>query len=142
MKSARTLITIYLLFAAVSLFAQTEQQWLMKIHIPYNFTVADEPMPAGVYNIYTVTSQGLVRITNVDGKHTAIVNTLMHYANSAAPAAHLVFDQYGSEYFLTQIWSGGEDVSRNPKPSKRAAELAKAGVVLQAASLTASKSGR
>jgi hypothetical protein len=142
MKRARTLITICLLFTAAALFAQTEQQWLMKVHIPYNFTVADHSMPAGMYNIYTVTSQGLVRITNVDGKHTAIVNTRTKYANSAAPAAHLVFDQYGSEYFLAQIWTGGEDFSRNPTPGKRAAELASAGVVLQAASLPASKSGR
>src|SRR5271167_4856367 len=107
MKSARTLITICLLLTAATLFAQTEQQWLMKVHVPYSFTVANQPMPAGIYNIYTITTQGLVRITNVDGKHTAIVNTLMSYANSAAPAAHLVFDQYGDEYFLAQIWSGG-----------------------------------
>jgi len=142
MKSARTLITICLLFTAATLFAQTEQQWLMKVHIPNNFTVANQPMPAGIYNIYTVTTQGLVRITNVDGKHTAIVNTLMSYANSAAPTAHLVFDQYGSEYFLTQIWSGGEDVSRNPTPSKKALELARAGAELHAANIPASTSGR
>ncbi len=142
MKSTRTLITIALLFTAATLFAQSDSQWLMKVHIPYNFTVADHSMPAGIYNIYTVTSQGMVRITNVDGKHTAIVNTLANYASSASPAAHLVFDQYGDEYFLAQIWSGGEDVSRNPTPSKREAQLASAGVVLQAASLPASKSGR
>jgi hypothetical protein len=72
MKSARTLITICLLLTAATLFAQTEQQWLMKVHIPYNFTVADQPMPAGIYNIYTVTSQRVIRITNVDGKHTLL----------------------------------------------------------------------
>ena len=122
MKSARNLIAICLLFTAVTLFAQTEQQWLMKVHIPYNFTVADQAMPAGIYNIYTVTTQGMVRITNVDGKHSAIVTTLANYVSTAASASHLVFDQYGDEYFLAQIWSGGEDVSRNPKPSKRAVQ--------------------
>ena len=142
MKSARNLITICLLFTAVTLFAQTEQQWLMKVHIPYNFTVADQPMPAGIYNIYTVTTQGMVRITNVDGKHSAIVNTLANYVSTAASASHLVFDQYGDEYFLAQIWSGGEDVSRNPKPSKRAVQLAQSGAAMQATLLRAATSGR
>ena len=142
MKSARNLITICLLFTAVTLFAQTEQQWLMKVHIPYTFTVADQIMPAGIYNIYTVTTQGMVRITNVDGKHSAIVNTLANYVSTAASASHLVFDQYGDEYFLAQIWSGGEDVSRNPKPSKRAAQLAQSGAAMQATLLRAATSGR
>jgi hypothetical protein len=105
MKSARNLITFCLLFTAATLFAQTDSQWLMKVHIPYSFTVANQPMPAGIYNFYTVGSQRVVRITNVDGKHTATVSTLLNYSNSAASAAHLVFDEYGSEYFLSQIWS-------------------------------------
>jgi hypothetical protein len=142
MKSARNLITICLLFTAATLFAQTESQWLMKVHIPYSFTVANQPMPAGIYNFYTVGSQRVVRITNVDGKHTATVSTLLNYSNSAASAAHLVFDEYGSEYFLSQIWSGGDDLSRNPTPSKRARELAGAGAELHTATIPVSTSGR
>ncbi len=84
----------------------------------------------------------MVRITNVDGKHSAIVNTLANYESTAASASHLVFDQYGDEYFLAQIWSGGEDVSRNLKPSKRAVQLAQSGAAMQATLLRAATSGR
>ena len=127
MKSARTLITICLLFAAATLFAQSESQWLMKVHVPYDFSVADQAFPAGVYNIYTVTAARIVRITSVDGKHTAIVSTLLNYNGASAPNARLVFKQFGSEYFLAEIWSGGEDLSSNPPLGKKAMEIASSG---------------
>lgn len=114
----------------------------MKIHIPYDFTVANQNLPSGIYNVYTVGNQRVIRIANLDGKHTVIVSTLLNYSNSAASAAHLVFDQYGSEYFLAQIWVGGEDLSRNPTPSKKALELARAGAELHTATISASTSGR
>ena len=137
MKRVRILITIYVLLTAATVFAQSESHWLMKVHIPFSFTVADQTLPAGIYNIYTVTQSRGVRITNVDGKHTTIVGTVFNYAKSASPAARLVFNQYGSEYFLAQIWSAGEDLSRNPPPGKKAAELAKAGAVIQTSTVMA-----
>jgi hypothetical protein len=142
MKSVRTLLTICLLFTAATLFAQSESQWLMKVHVPYNFTVTNQPMPAGIYNIYTVTSQRVIRITNVDGKHTANVNTLLNYSGSASPNSRLAFTQFGSEYFLTQIWFGGDDLSRNPSPGKKAKELASAGALSQTATTVALSKSR
>jgi hypothetical protein len=142
MKSVRTLLTICLLFTAATLFAQSESQWLMKVHVPYNFTVADQNLPAGIYNVYTVGNQRLIRITKVDGKHTAMVNTLLNYSDSASPNSHLVFTQFGSEYFLTQIWSGGDDLSRNPQPGKKAKELASAGALSQMTTIVALSKGR
>lgn len=137
MKTARTLITICLLLTAATLFAQSEGHWLMKVHIPYAFSVADQPMPAGIYNIYTVTAARVIRITNVDGRHSVMINTVLNYTGSAAPTTGLVFTQFGNEYFLTQIRSAGDDVTRNPPLGKRLAELAKALVPSQTTTLTA-----
>jgi hypothetical protein len=142
MKSVRTLLTICLLFTAATLFAQSESQWLMKVHIPYGFTVADQNLPAGIYNFYTVGNQRLVRITNVDGKHAAMVNTLLNYSGSASPNSHLVFTQFGSEYFLTRIRSGGDDLSRNPSPGKKEKELASAGALSQTTTTVAFSNSR
>jgi hypothetical protein len=137
MKTARTLLTICLSLTATTLFAQSETQWLMKVHVPYSFSVADQTFPAGVYNIYSVTAARMIRITGVDGKHTTIVNTLTNYTGKGASTSHLVFAQYGSEYFLTEIWSGGEDVSRNPPLGKKAVELASSGATPQTTTLIA-----
>ncbi len=127
MKSARTLITICLLFTAATLFAQSESQRLMKITVPFAFAVENNSLPAGEYLVLTVTPERSIRIVSTDGKHSAIVNTLPNYAKSPSESSRLVFHKYGDEYFLTQVWTGGQNVSRNPLSSKRAMEIASSG---------------
>jgi len=127
MKSARTLITIWLLFTAATLFAQTESQRLMKVNIPFAFSVEDHSMPAGEYLVLTVTPERSIRIVSADGKHSATVNTLPNYAKSPSETSRLVFHNYGDEYFLSQVWTAGQNVARNPLSSKRAMEIASSG---------------
>ena len=127
MKSARTLITICLLFTAATLFAQTESQRLMKVNVPFTFAVEDHFLPAGEYLVLTVTPERSIRIVSADGKHSAIVNTLPNYAKSPSTRSRLVFHKYGNEYFLAQVWTGGQNVARNPLSSKRAMEIASSG---------------
>jgi len=127
MKSARTLITIWLLFTAATLFAQTESQRLMKVNIPFAFSVEDHSMPAGECLVLTVTPERSIRIVSADGKHSATVNTLPNYAKSPSETSRLVFHNYGDEYFLSQVWTAGQNVARNPLSSKRAMEIASSG---------------
>ena len=127
MKSARTLITICLMFTAAALFAQTESQRLMKVNVPFAFSVEDHSLPAGEYLVLTVTPERSIRIVSADGKHTAIVNTLPDYAKSPSENSRMVFHRYGNEYFLAQVWTGGQNVARNPISSKRAMEIASSG---------------
>ena len=125
MKSARTLITICLLFTAATLLAQTTpSQRLMKVNIPFAFAVEDHSLPAGEYLVLTVTPERSIRIVSADGKHSAIVNTLPNYAKSPSETSRLVFHGYGNEYFLAQVWTAGQNVARNPLSSKRAMEIA------------------
>jgi hypothetical protein len=127
MKSVRTLITICLLFTAATLFAQTESQRLMKVNIPFAFGVEDHSLPPGEYLVLTVTPERSIRIVSADGKHSAIVNTLPNYAKSPSETSRLVFHKYGTEYFLSQVWTGGQNVARNPLSGKRAMEIASSG---------------
>ena len=128
MKSARTLITIVLLFTAVTLFAQTtETQRLMTVNIPFAFAVADHSLPAGQYLVLTVTPERSIRIVSTDGKHSAIVNDLPNYGSAPSPDSRLVFHKYGDEYFLAQVWTAGQNVARSPLSSKRAMEIASSG---------------
>ena len=58
MKSLRSQITICLLFtaAAITLSAQTTpSQRLMKVNVPFAFSVEDRSLPAGEYLVLTVT---------------------------------------------------------------------------------------
>jgi hypothetical protein len=40
-----------------------------------------------------------------------------------------VFHKYGSEYFLAQVWTAGQNVARNPLSSKKAMEIASSGAL-------------
>jgi hypothetical protein len=127
MKTTRTLITIVLLFTAATLFAQIESRPLMKVNVPFSFTVDNQTLPAGVYFVKTVTPEHSILLVSADRKHSTIVNDLPNYAMSPSADSRLVFNKYGGEYFLTQVWAKGENVARNPYISKRAIELAQSG---------------
>ena len=129
MKSLRSQITICLLFtaAAITVSAQTTNQRLMKVHIPFAFSVENHSLPEGEYRIFTVTPERSIRIVSSDGKDSVIVNTLPNYANSPSENSRLVFHRYGDEYSLTQVWAAGQDVARNPLSTKRAMEIASSG---------------
>ena len=114
MKSARTLITICLLFTAATIFAQTTpSQRLMKVSVPFAFAVENHSLPAGEYLVLTVTPERSIRIASVDGKHSAMVNTLPNYAKTPSANSRLVFHKYRDEYFLAQVWTAPERGSRS-----------------------------
>ena len=128
MKTARTLITICLLFTAASGFAQMRSnQQLMKVNISFAFGVQDQSLPAGQYLVFTVTPERSIRLTSTDGKHSAIVNDLPNHASEPSPNSRLVFRRFGEEYFLTQVWVVGQNLARNPLESKKAMERASTG---------------
>lgn len=143
MKGSRTLITICLLFTAASLFAQTTpSQRLMKVNVPFAFAVENHSLPAGEYIVLTVTPERSIRIVSADGKHSAIVNTLPNYASTPSQNSRLVFHKYGDEYFLAQVWTGGQNVARSPMSSKRAMEIASSGGVPETRTIIALAQGR
>ena len=51
----------------------------MKVNVPFSFGVEGHSLPAGEYLVLTVTPERSIRITSIDGKHSAIVNTLPNY---------------------------------------------------------------
>jgi len=74
-----------------------------------------------------VTPERMIRIVSVDGKHSAVANTLPNYAGQPSANSRLVFHRYGAESFLAQVWTVGQNVARNPLSSKLAMEIASSG---------------
>jgi hypothetical protein len=130
MTSARTLITICLMLSAATLFAQlTPSERLMKVNVPFAFGVEDRSLPPGEYTVFTVTPERSIRLVSADGKHSVVINTLPNYANEPSTNSRLVFHKYGSEYFLAQVWTAGQNVARNPLSSKKSMEIASSGAL-------------
>jgi hypothetical protein len=142
MKSAGTVITICLLLIASTLFAQSEDQRLMKVNVPFSFGVEDVSLPAGEYIIFTATPGRTIRIVSADGKYSAVIDTLLNRAEKPANKSRLVFHKYGNEYFLAEVWTAGQNESRNPLSGKRAMELASSGSRPQTTTVIALPAGR
>lgn len=75
----------------------------LKANVPFAFTVADKPLPAGEYTI-TAPDNGIVRLQNAKLHSMATVAVGRSYTDPSKKNL-LVFAKYGNQYFLRQILS-------------------------------------
>ena len=78
---------------------------LATVNIPFAFRMGNQTMPAGMYRIDLV-SNHVVKLRGPD--HT-VGSVAMHSATKllASDTGIIVFDRYGENYFLRQIWTAG-----------------------------------
>ena len=81
---------------------------VLHANIPFAFSVGDKWLPAGEYQIETVTtgSGTLQLIRRSSGGANVFLSTIALEAHNGNSKAELVFHRYGSEYFLSRIWNG------------------------------------
>ena len=96
------ILGIFLGFAVASVHAQEPSQ--VKVNIPFAFSVGKTTLQGGVYSIKRMSSNN-VTLRIEDGKSSVIVNAPVTH-NSSDPEAveRLVFNRYGEQYVLSQIW--------------------------------------
>ncbi len=102
------LAAVFALVVLVSSLSQAQmpiKQLMMRAHIPFAFIAGGVHLPAGDYIVYHPGDPYLVVIERADGKARG-----MEYIHPAATDANasntkLVFNQYGKQYFLAQVWT-------------------------------------
>ena len=93
--------------------------------IPFAFYVGDTQLPAGSYVIKAVNASAS-RISGTSSESLSVAFIPNQIRNpSQQPAAKLVFNLYGSDYFLSEIWTGDGSTGMAVQKSKREVELAK-----------------
>jgi hypothetical protein len=97
------------------------------VEIPFQFHVGDSILPAGSYTASTnIASGAVVGLRSSDGKSSVlVVSNAVHSATGPTHPA-LIFNRYGDEYFLSQVWTGTDDMGRQLRQSRRESELAAA----------------
>ena len=98
------LLTIFLMPAL--LHAQMAiQQPLFRVEIPFAFVAGGTHLPAGQYNVYHPGNPYLIVIEKDDGRAQAMAYVHPSVADSSDSSTKLVFNKYGDQYFLAQVWT-------------------------------------
>lgn len=113
-----------LLLVAGSAIAQTVH---VRGNIPFNFAIGSKTFPAGTYDIGSIDSgTGKILLLQArDSNASMMLNSNASQNLEPADKTKLVFNQYGSRYFLSQIWVAGETRGHQLPKSSREKELAR-----------------
>src|SRR5688572_21810920 len=102
--SAAMLLAVLALtmIVATPLGAQSDR---LRVEVPFDFYAAGEWMPAGTYTVSPQPGGHILQIKDRIGK--AAFLTTLPVANRLMTNNRLVFNRYGSIYFLSEIhWAG------------------------------------
>jgi len=112
-----------LLLAGGSAYAQSVR---VTANVPFDFIVNGKTMPAGQYYISTVDAAdaSALLIRSPQPKSNLMVLSQSVQSLKASADTKLVFHQYGTRYFLSEIWVHGEQSGRQLQKASRENEMA------------------
>ena len=86
----------------------------MKVRIPFDFKVGKQEFPAGNYSFRRASSDGdlIVRIASTDGKTNGFPMTFPVVGTKTHEKGGVVFNRYGSDYYLSEMWAPGSTTGR------------------------------
>ena len=87
--------------------ARAQNAPLVSVSIPFDFEVAGRTMKAGDYQVRMEGSRSTLKIENRDSLHTTFVTISPLQRADIQNESKLVFNRYGNQYFLAQVWIAG-----------------------------------
>ena len=109
------------LLAAASVYAQGSQK--LNVQVPFDFHLGNSMLPSGEYTVDEAAT-GVVRLRSANSKSAAMIITIPVQTFDTPSQGKLVFNKYGDEYFLSQIWQAGVNAGRELPKSRREIEVA------------------
>ena len=116
---------IILAFAFVVSTPMTQAQARTRASVPFDFSLGQQSMPAGFYEISSV-NEKVLAVRNLETMEARLLIASMHVEASQAagtPHAKLVFRKYDDQYFLAEIWDGQNPIGIAFPESKREKEM-------------------
>jgi hypothetical protein len=141
--STFAMLSIMVMLAVVSIQAQSRGK--LEVNVPFEFQIGSQTLPAGAYSVKRLT-QNSILVQSADGQKSAIAQTLgtvQAKTNRTAAREKLVFNKYGSQYFLSQVWMvrGSDGRALNQTDAEREAakeqNLARSGAKPQSVEVAA-----
>ena len=110
------------LLAAAGLYAQSPQT--LVANVPFGFHAGSVALPAGEYNVDMLRiAPGVVRVISAGHKAVAIIMTFGRQTPKYSDQGKLVFNRYGDNYFLSQVWPSGREIYRSRREKEMASNV-------------------
>jgi hypothetical protein len=98
------LTAIFALFLGLAVTGvQAQAPSKVEVNIPFAFAAEKTTLQPGVYSIKRMSGNYLA-LRSADGKSTVILNAPVNLTSMDDKAERLVFNKYGDQYYLSQIW--------------------------------------
>jgi len=124
-----TMLSFLLVLTAFSVNAQRLSDDSIAVNIPFGFVFGETSLPAGNYTLRRIvlpSSYDRVVIQSADDRgDTRTVMTRPNRTSEVPKQSNLVFNRYGDQYFLSQVWMAGSDTGRDLFQSRNERNLAK-----------------
>ena len=116
------LTAIFAIFLGLAVIgAQAQASSKVEVNIPFEFSAGKTMLQPGVYSIKRMSGNYLT-LRSADGKSAVILNAPLNLTSTDPNAVErLVFNKYGDEYALAQIWltaDTGRELIVRKKPAK------------------------
>ena len=127
-KQALTVLAIASLLAmlaVVSVHADPDSE--VRADIPFDFIVGNTAYPTGSYAVQYTNPQGVfvIYIGEDESRRTLLWSNTVPAKSREDNSPRFIFNRYGDQYFLTQVWAGGDTDGLELPKLHRAHELAK-----------------
>jgi hypothetical protein len=117
------LLAMVLMLAVGAAYAQLPGATMVKVNIPFSFTANQVALPAGAYTVKNSLVDGVLLISSDDSSQRGFIKTISVESNRGADQTKLIFHRYGDQYFLSQVWVGGETSGRELPRTRAEKEL-------------------
>ena len=101
---AAALLAFALLIPASLLAQMPIKQLMFHVDIPFAFVAGGVHLPAGYYHVYHPGDPYVVVIEKDDGRARAMSYVHPSATDPSESSTKLVFNKYGDQYFLAQVW--------------------------------------
>jgi hypothetical protein len=132
-KHVFTILAVFSLLLTMSAASVHAQSNRSTINIPFSFTVGHKTLPAGEYSVEPRRSDSnsswLLQSTNGNG--SVFFSTSSIWTIETQETSRLVFNNYDGRYFLSQIWSVGDNSGRELYRPRLERQLAKSRILVE-----------
>lgn len=112
--------SVLLLLTAAVAFSQE----VITAQIPFQFHIGESVLPSGSYTVDNHMNHSVLLFRSAHGAQAAMIFSNAVQSTGIPSPPKLVFNRYGEQYFLAQVWLGNSGAGRELPRSRHEKELA------------------